>query len=165
MEQTRITSHIIKAVAIAVVLMALDYFIAHKTTLALPLAVRLLPTVWMVAGVAVSGIIYGNQTNGSRRFGDVFAHGFKTTAMVAVIIAVYTFIIIKFVFPPSAHDIELNMKALMEQGGMLEQEARRNAEANAKHAWIIEVSGNILAKVVLGAVGSLIGAALAKKKP
>jgi tetratricopeptide (TPR) repeat protein len=131
MEQTRITSHIIKAIVIAVVLMAWDYFIAHKTTLNLPLVVRLLPAIWMVAGVAVSGIIYDNQTNGSQRFGDVFAHGFKTTAMVAVIIAVYTFIIIKFVFPPTAHDIELNMKALMEQGGMLEQEARRNAEAIA----------------------------------
>ena len=165
MEQTRVTSHIIKAIVIAVVLMAFDYFIAHKTTLDLPLAVRLLPTIWMVAGIAFSGIIYSKQNNGSLRFGDIFAHGFKTTAVVAVIMAVYAFIIIKFVFPPTAHDIELNMKALMEQGGMMAQEARRNAEANAKNAWVIEVSGNILAKVVLGLVGSLTGAAIAKKKP
>jgi hypothetical protein len=166
---TRPFTHLIKGIIIAVLLMVLDYM-ARKATTELPSAIQFLPLACMVIGIAASCIIYGYQTNGTLGFGDLFAHGFKTTAVVAVIMAVYTFIIIKYVFPPTAHDIDLATKAILDQGGILEQEARQKAIGNAKNAWVIEVSGTIMAKVVIGLAGSLIGAALAnlafaKKKP
>ncbi|HSC40417.1 MAG TPA: hypothetical protein VLD19_21180 [Chitinophagaceae bacterium] len=166
---TRPLTHVIKGIIIAVLLMVLDY-IGQKATTELPTVVRYLPLVFMVVGIAASCIIYGYQTNGTPGFGDLFAHGFKTTAVVAVFIAIYTFIIIKYVFPPTAHDIDLATKALLAQGGILEQEARQKAIENAKNAWVIEVSLITMAKVVTGLVGSLIGAGLAylafaKKKP
>ena len=40
-----------------------------------------------------------NKCNGNVTFGNVFAHGFKTTAAVTVIMVVYTIIAIKFIFP------------------------------------------------------------------
>ena len=149
--------------------MVLDYM-GRKATTQLPAAIQLLPLICMVTGIAASCIIYGYQTNGTTGFGDLFAHGFKTTAVVAVIMAIYTFIIIKYVFPPTAHDIDLATKAFLDQGGILEQEARQKAIGNAKNAWIIEVSLTTMARVVIGVAGSLIGAALAnlafaKKKP
>jgi len=163
MEQTKPISHIIKGVIIAVVLMALNFF-ARKTGIVLPSPLQFLPTILLAAGVIISCTLFGSQTGGTLAFGDIFAHGFKTTAVVTFFIAVYTFIIVKFVFPLTAHDIDVAVKAMQVQGNMMEQEARRSAAEYAKKSWVLDVGGAIFATVITGLVGSVIGAALAKKK-
>ena len=42
---------------------------------------------------------YAKQMNGNVSFGNVFAHGFKTTAAMIAIFSVYTFISSKYIFP------------------------------------------------------------------
>ena len=55
--------------------------------------------VILLGGIIWSCNTYGKQMNGNVTFGNVFAHGFKTTAFVAAVIAVYTLLAVKFIFP------------------------------------------------------------------
>jgi len=165
MEQKTVTSHIIKGVIIAVVLMLLNFFVRRHGGVSLPLIVQLLPTILLLAGIILSCFMFGRQTGGTMAQGEIFAHGFKTTAVVTFLMAIYTFVIVQYVFPRTPAEVDEAVKALVQQGNMLEQEARRAAEANVKKAWIVDVGGAIFATVITGLVGSLIGAAFAKKKP
>jgi len=164
MEQKTVTSHLIKGLIIAVVLMALDYFVRSKGGVNLPFILQLLPTLLMLAGIIGSCLLYGSQTGGQMPRGDIFAHGFKTSVMVSLLKAVYTFIIVKYVFPHTMAEMEEGIKIMMKQGNMLEPEARSVAENSIKKAWIFDVGGAIFGSLIPGVVGSFIGAAFAKKK-
>jgi hypothetical protein len=165
MEQKPPIHHLIKGIVIGVILILLNFFVRKSGGLALPGVLQFLPTVLMAAGVAIACMMFGADTRGTLGFGDIFAHGFKTTAVVTFLVAIYTFIMAKFVFPVSAHEIDEAVKSLVAQGNVMTPEARRMAEASAKKAWIIEVSGTIFATLITGLLGSLLGSALAKKKP
>ena len=52
-----------------------------------------------LGGIIWSCISFAKQMNGNVTFGNVFAHGFKTTAFIAALMAVYTFLSVKFIFP------------------------------------------------------------------
>lgn len=164
MEQKPPIHHLIKGIVIAAILILLHFFVRKNGGVALPGVLQLLPTVLLVVGVVIACIMFGNDTGGALGFGEIFAHGFKTTAVVTLLVAIYTFIESKFIFPLGAHDIDEAVKSLQAQGNLMEQEARRMVEANVKKAWIIDVSGAIFATLITGVAGSLIGAAFAKKK-
>jgi hypothetical protein len=165
MEKNTVTSHIIKGIVIAAVLMLLNFVVRRQGGVALPVILQLLPTLLLLAGIIGSCLLFGAQTRGTMPRGDIFAHGFKTTAMVTFLVAVYTFIIVKFVFPHSASEIEDAVKIMVQKDNRMEQEARRIAEDGFKRAWIFDVGGAIFATLITGLAGSFIGAALAKKKP
>ncbi len=118
-----------------------------------------------IAGVIWSAVSYANQMNGDVTFGNVFAHAFKVTAAVTAIMVVYTVISLKFISP--------------EQVDIAIQEARTNMEAKNMSSDQIDTAINITRKFFLpfaiggvlvmfmfiGLIASLIGAAVAKKKP
>lgn len=161
MENRKPTSHILKGIIIAVVMMALN-FTAQKVT-QLPPVFMYLPTLVLVAGVIFSCIIYKKQSAPQPTFGDVFAHGFRTTAVVTLLMAVYMFIISKLAYPHTSEaDIQVAMKSFEQMGNVMPAEARRMAEEGVKRAWIFDVSGTIFTTLVCGLVGSLIGGAIAR---
>jgi Protein of unknown function (DUF4199) len=161
--ETKITSHISKGLVIVAVLIILD-LVLQKTGVSLPKGLQYLPTVFLIAGVLFSCIIFARQSGGKLKFGDIFAHGFKTTAVITCLMAVYTFFAVKFIYPPpSAADIEAATKGIEQQGNMMPQEARERATDAAKKMWIMVVPGVIFVSLISGLTGSLAGAALAKK--
>jgi Protein of unknown function (DUF4199) len=161
--ETKIISHITKGLITVAVLIILD-LVLQKTGATLPNGLQYLPTILLMAAVLVSCIIFANQSGGKLKFGDVFAHGFKTTAVIACLMAVYTFFAVKFIYPaPSAADLEAATKGLEQQGNMMPQEAKEKAVEAAKKMWIMVVSGVIFVSLVSGLIGSLAGALLAKK--
>ncbi len=166
--ERKITSHIIKGAVIAAAYMTIDFVIQKKGG-EVPIVARYLPMFVLAIGAITSCLVFSRQSGTVLRFGDVFAHGFKTTAVFAFLIAVYTFILIKYVFPPTEKDIQAAMVSLQLQGNVMPAEARKMAEDASKNAWIISVSGALLVCVVAGALGSAtgagIGTAIAKKKP
>jgi hypothetical protein len=108
--------------------------------------------------------LYSKQSGGNPGFGDVFAHGFRTTAVIAFLMALYTFISIRWIEPaPSAAEMEAAVKAIEQQGNTLYEEAKQQAIEGAKNRWIIYVSLSIFVSLIPGLVGSLAGAAVTKK--
>jgi len=104
--------------------------------------------------------------NGNVTFGNVFAHGFKTTAVVAALLAVYTFIAVKFLFPDIVDKSLAMAKKEMEEKGTLSDEQMEQALSMVRNFFVPFAIGGILVMfAIIGAISSLIGAAVAKKNP
>lgn len=79
----------------------------------------LLQLVILVIGLIISCIVFAKQQNGNVTFGNVFAHGFKTTAAIIVIMVLYTVVSINFLFPEMI-DLAVNQARIdMEKRGDL----------------------------------------------
>src|SRR4051794_31849279 len=97
MEQ-KVTSPVSKGVIITLLLIVLGLII-YFTGQMENKSISYLQYVILIGGIIWSCISYAKQMNGNVTFGNVFSHGFKTTAVVAALLAVYTFIAVKFLFP------------------------------------------------------------------
>lgn len=115
-------------------------------------------------GVLASTFLYSKESVGNLVFGDLFSHGFRTTAVIAFIMAVYTFIAVKWIYAgPTAAEIEEYTNALVKQGNVLYEEAKQQTIQSAKNRWIVYVSVAIFFSLIPGVLGALAGAAITKK--
>lgn len=120
----------------------------------------------LVVGIIVADTGFAKQMNGNVTFGNVFAHGFKTTAAIIVIMVVYSFLAVKFIYPEMIDAIMTQTKADMDKRGNMSQEQIDQATGMVKKFFIpFMIGGIVLMFGICGAIGSLIGAAVAKKNP
>jgi hypothetical protein len=162
--ERKITPRITKGVIIVGILIILDV-VLQKIYSPVPDGVRYMPRLIIVlVGVFAACILYSKESGGSLSFGDVFSHGFRTTAVIAFLMALYTFTGIKYIYPPpSPAEMDAAVKAIEQQGNALHQEAKVLALQAAKNRWIIYVSLSIFVSLIPGLIGSLAGAAVTKK--
>jgi Protein of unknown function (DUF4199) len=162
--ERKITPRITKGVIIAGILIALDLILQYSYS-TISDGTRYLPRLIITfAAVLASCILYSKQSGGNLAFGDVFSHGFRTTAMIAFLMALYTFIAIQFIYPaPTPAEMDAAVKAIEQQGNALHEEAKQLAAQAAKNRWIIYVSLSIFVSLIPGLLGSLAGAAVTKK--
>ncbi|MFT3934403.1 MAG: DUF4199 domain-containing protein [Chitinophagaceae bacterium] len=163
--ETKITSRVLKGFIIACILIVLDVFFQKKYNYNIPDRIHYTPWLPIVfLGVIVSCILFVKQSGGRLAFGEIFAHGFRTAVVVAFIMAAYTFISIKFIYPPpGAAEMEAAVKAIEEQGSYLHNEAVQMANAAAKNRWILYVSLSIFATMIPGLLGAVLTAFATKK--
>ena len=94
--ETKVTTHIVKGLmlsALSIVFSIVVYvFNLYDITW-----LNWVNTGVLMAGLIVGNILYANQNNNNVTFGNLFAHGFKTTAVVIVITTIYTVIAFKFI--------------------------------------------------------------------
>lgn len=126
---------------------------------------------WLQLCVLIGGLIYAcvtfaKEKEGNVTFGNVFAHGFKANAAVIVIMVIYTVIALKFLFPEMV-DLAMNQaRADMEKKGNLSESDIENGINFGKKFFLpFAIGGIVLGFGIVGAIGSLIGAAVAKKNP
>lgn len=162
----KVTSNVIKGLIIALVLVLMDVastlgdFKFDKWYL-------FLPTIFMIGGIIWACITYANQMDNNVTFGNIFAHGFKTSAVIACMLFAYTLLAIFFLFP------EMKEKALEQAITQFESQGNNMPEATKEKALKvtdklfvpIEISRAVLGTLIVGVISSLIGAAVAKKKP
>src|SRR6266487_7038775 len=142
MEQ-KITSPAVKGVIITLILIVFGLIIYFTGQMANK-SMSYLQYVILLAGIIWSCTSYAKQLNGNVTFGNVFAHGFKTTAVVAAIMAVYTFVAVKFIFPDII-DKSLEMaKKEMESKGNLSEEQMQKALDIARKFFVPIVIATIL---------------------
>lgn len=162
--ENKITSHLVKGVIIAGILIALDG-IQQKLYGPVPDGVRYMARLIITfVGVLAGCIIFIKQTGSKPSFGEVFSHGFRTTAVIAFLMAAYTFIAVKFIYPPpSTAEMEAAVKAIEAQGNALHEEARQLAAKAAANRWVVYVSFTIFASLIPGLLASALGGGIAKK--
>ena len=125
---------------------------------------------WLSYAVLIGGIIYGNilfanQNNNDVTFGNIFAHGFKTTAVVIVITVLYT-VLSLFIFPDMVDKIiEISRTAMAKNPQMTDEMIEQGIAMTKKLFLPFASAGAIFGTGFLGAIASLIGAAVAKKNP
>ena len=126
---------------------------------------------WIATGIFIIIVIwsvnfYGKQMNYNVTFGNLFAHGFKVTAVAICITFLYTLLSVYVIFPDSIDRIvQKGMDKAIQDGKMTSDQAQQNMEMIKKITTISILAGSILINAIIGAVGSLIGAAVTKKKP
>ena len=122
--------------------------------------------VILCGGIIWSCVSFANQMKGNVTFGNVFGHGFKTTAIVAALILIYTFIAVKFLFPDMVDQAIAMTKTKMEsQKNLSDEQIQQSLDMVKNNFLVFAVIGIVVGFAIIGAVSSLIGAALAKKNP
>ncbi len=119
-----------------------------------------------LTGIIWACVSYSNQLNANVTFGNLFAHGFKTTAVITVIMLVYTLLAIKVIFPDMIDkSIEMTREKMEAEGKATDEQIQQGLTMMKDHFVMFAVVGVIIGFAIMGAVSSLIGAAVAKKKP
>ena len=164
MENT-VTSHIVKGAilsAISIVLSVVVYVF------------NLYEMSWLswinyaifIGGLIYGAILYANQNNNNVTFGNVFAHGFKTTAVVIVITTLFTVLSTKVLFPDMIDKVlEMTRKQLEKNPHLTDEMIEQAVTMTKKFFLPFAIGGAIIGTGILGAIGAAIGAGVAKKNP
>lgn len=163
--EKQVTSHIIKGTilgGISILLSILIYVFNLYTVKELN---------WVSYAIIIGGIIYGNilyanQNGNNVSFGNIFAHGFKTTAVLIVITVAYTLLALKVLFPDMIDKIIDMSRIEMEKNPKLTDEMIEQGIAMTKKFFVpFAIGGVLIGTGFMGAIASLIGAGVAKKNP
>jgi amino acid transporter len=164
MEQKKPISHFVAGIIIAAVIIIYSLllnFLGKGQDKTLGWIAYLL----FIAGLILFINLYGNAKNNNVTFGNLFSYGFKTTAFSTLLI-ILCLVIIILVMPDFKQKILDGMRKGMEdQGKLSDEKIDEFVGTFSKNFMLIVVGGAIFMYLLVGALGSVIGAAVTKKKP
>ena len=164
MEKT-ITTHITKGFLIALVLIVLN-LAGHLLNVDLESWFGWIVICIFLAAIIWSVNIYGKQMNNNVTFGNLFAHGFKVTAVVICITFLFTLLSVYVLFPDSIDRIvQKGIEKAIAEKKMTEDQMQQSLPMIKKITTISILAGSIIVNAIIGALASLIGAAITKKNP
>jgi uncharacterized membrane protein YciS (DUF1049 family) len=119
----------------------------------------------LIIGVIYFVIAYGKANNDNVTFGNLFAYGFKVTAVVAILFIVFE-ILFNLLFPEFREKMyDLMRQKFAEQGKLSEDQINTAIEMTKKFFMIGLIAGSAIFFSLFGVIAGLIGAAMAKKNP
>jgi hypothetical protein len=119
----------------------------------------------LLGGLVVVINLYGRAKKGNVTFSELFSYGFKTTAVYTVIFVGFL-ILFSIVVPDFKTTALAATRKQMEAGAdVRQQQVTESLNALDKYFWVFAIGGTTLFFVIIGAVGSLLGAAITKKNP
>lgn len=125
---------------------------------------------WMQPLIIIAGLVilirqYGKAHDNTLSFGNLFAYGFKTTAVFTVISVAFT-VLFLLLFPDlKEKTFELAREQMEKDSRITDEQIDQALEISRKFFWVGIVGGSVIATVIQGAIGSLIGAAATKRQP
>ncbi|HWC53823.1 MAG TPA: DUF4199 domain-containing protein [Chitinophagaceae bacterium] len=163
MESKKPISHIVAGLIIAGILIIFScivYFSGLQDS-----GINWLQYLIIIAGLAIFINLYGKAMNYQPTFGNLFSYGFKTTAFIALIIIAF-FVIFFLAFPDvKEKGFDMARQKMEEKGTFTQDQINQAMETFRKMFWIITIGGIMFIYAIVGAIGSLIGAAITKKNP
>jgi len=163
MEENKIMSPQIKGLLIALIVIILG-IAGYFTNLGFSTWFNWVVNAVMFAAIIIACVHFANQKQGYVTFGNVFSHGFKITAVVAIIVLVYTLLAFTVLFPDMKEKVFEMQQAQMEKKGIDDDKLEQAMTMMKKYFMIFLVLGVIFGTLIWGSIASLIGAAVAKKK-
>ncbi|MEP6684176.1 MAG: DUF4199 domain-containing protein [Parafilimonas sp.] len=163
--ETKVTTHITKGLLLSLVIIALN-LIGHVLNIDLESWFG-----WIGVGIFVIAIIwsvniYGKQMDYNVTFGNLFAHGFKVTAVAICITFLYTLLAVYVLFPDSIDRIvQKGIEKAIQDKKMTQDQVQQAMPMIKKITTISILAGSVLGNAIIGAIASLIGAAVTKKQP
>jgi hypothetical protein len=129
-------------------------------------AISYLPTLFFMGAIIFAITQFAKAKDHNVTFGSCFSYGFKATAIVAIIMAIFVFCFITFV--PEYKDQFLDfMSSEMEKNSskLSDEQQEQSMNMISKFFMISAVGGGLFMNLLFGAIASLIGAAVSKKNP
>ena len=164
MEENKIMSPQIKGVIISLILIILG-IVGYYTGLAFSGWYNWAVNAVMVIGLIIACIHFANQKEGYVTFGKVFLHGFITTVVITLIVVIYSILAFTVLFPDMKEKMLEMQVEQMEKRGMDSDQIDQAQDAMKRFFWVGLIGGGIFVTLIIGCIASLIGAAIAKKKP
>ncbi len=118
-----------------------------------------------IVGICMICVQYSKEKNGNVTFGNLFAQGFKTSALVALIMIVWSVLMFKVLFPDLPDQLMQAQRTKMLEKGLTDEQMAQGMTFAKKFFMTFVIGGVILMYAILGAIASLLGAAIAKKNP
>jgi len=164
MEENKIMSPQIKGLLIALIVIILG-IAGYFTNLGFSTWFNWVVNAVMFAAIIIACVHFANQKQGYVTFGNVFLHGFKISAVIEIIMLVYTILSLTILFPDMKEKIFEMQAAQMEKRGLDDDKMEQATNAMKNFFWPITIGVTIFGTLIWGSIASLIGAAVAKKKP
>lgn len=162
--EKKVTSHLTKGLIIALILIVLSVV----TTILELYTIQWLQYVGFLilcGGIIWAVMSYGKENDYDKNFGSLFAHGFKTMAVVTILVLLYTFLS-GFIFPDAQQKIiDMARQKALERANGNEAQIEQGMAMFEKNFTLFIVIGIVFWYLIIGAVSSLIGAAITKKNP
>lgn len=164
METTKPLSHVKAGLIIAGALVIYS-FIIQIMGLTQNSAVGLLQYAIIIGGIIFFVKKYGKDNDYILSFGNLFAYGFKATTVFTVINIL--FLIVFFAVFPDLREktFEIAREQMQQNPSLSEEQVEKAIDVARRFFWVGLVGGTMFLLVLIGAIGSLIGAALTKKRP
>jgi len=163
MEEKKPISHLVAGTIIAAVLI-LYSLVQQFTGLMVQQGLTWISYALLIIGLVVFINMYGNALNNRVTFGNLFAYGFKTTAFLTLIMIFFT-VIFFFVFPDIKEKMFEMARQKMEEKDTPSDQIDQAIDTWKRMFWVFTIGGILIGYAILGAIGSLLGAAITKKKP
>lgn len=164
MEEKKPISHFVAALIIAAILVIYS-IILNFLDLSQNQTLGWISYIILIGGLALFVNLYGKAKDHQVTFGNLFTYGFKATAIITLIMIV--FIIIFFMAFPEFKDkiIESAREGMEKQGKMSDDQIDQSMQMFERNFMLFSAGAALFMYLVLGAIGSLIGAAITKKQP
>lgn len=162
--ENKVTTPVIKGLIISMILIVIGlaiYFTGQVANKSLGYLQYLI----LFAGILWGCLNYAKQLDGNVSFGNVFAHGFKITAVVTVILVLYTVLALTVLFPEMKDKLIEQAELEMEKQSMSDSQRDQAVSMMKNYMMPFAIAGILFFFMVIGLIASLIGAAAAKKKP
>ena len=164
MEENKIMSAQIKGLLIALIVIVLG-IVGYYTELGFNNWFNWAVNGIMFVAVIIACVHFAKQKDGYVTFGNVFMHGFKITSVIAAIVLIYSLLAFTVLFPDMKERMFEMQQAQMEKQGFDDDKMEQGMAFMKKYFMIFLVLGVIFGTLIWGSIASLIGAAVAKKKP
>ena len=126
---------------------------------------RWISILFFCAGIIYVCTFYGKQLENKVTFGNLFAYGFKTSAVVTCIMIVFIIVFV-LIFPDIKEKAMETARKQMETNKQLSEEQMETGLSIARKSFLLFlVLGSLFLYLAAGAISALIGAAITKKTP
>jgi hypothetical protein len=125
---------------------------------------------WISYLIIIIGLVffinrYGDARNNQVTFGELFSYGFKATTMIVLIFVLFLFIL-SFVTPEMKQKVlEATQLELEKQKNISDDQIKTMTDGINKYFWVVLIGTTMFLFVLIGCIGSLLGAAITKKQP
>jgi hypothetical protein len=126
--------------------------------------VGFIPAVVLIVFIIVAQINHAKALQGDITYGNLWAMGFKTTAVATCIFVLFLIIFILLVSGYRDMMMNLTTQYMLKRG--LNQDQVSKALANYKRTFMVtSIGSSLILYLIIGSIGALIGAAIPKKNP
>jgi len=159
----KVTTPVVKGLIISLVLLVINVA-AQLLEFDTATWFRWVPILLLLGSIIGACIMFSNQQNNYVTFGNVFADGFKTTAVVTCLTILFT--VILFMLMPELKERVFTLAASQAEKAGANDDVIEKQQALVKSMfWVFLVGGIMVSYLFIGVIASLIGAGVAKKRP
>ena len=165
MEERKPLSHIAAGLLIALAVILVSVLLAFLSGANAGTGVGWIGFLVMIFGLMFFIQRYGKALNYRASFGDYFNYGFKATTLIVLLYVVYL-LGLAFLVPDIKQKVlEATRLELEKRKNFSDSEIENTIQMTNKYFWLALIGTSMFFLAFIGAIGSLIGAAVTKKLP